>query len=124
MANSIGHSLYRGATFGVRKRFSQRYQLEANYVLSKDIDTDSNERDPFDDFTTAALTGLPHDLPLDQLEQVLGDRGGIDRDERTGRIFRRGRNNNGDSGIMRECPLIGLAVPEAAAGKVGAVGRI
>ena len=37
------------ATFGVRKRFSQRYQLEANYVLSKDKDDDSNERDPFTD---------------------------------------------------------------------------
>ena len=39
----------RGATFGVRKRFSQHYQLEANYVLSKDQDDDSNERDPFTD---------------------------------------------------------------------------
>ena len=33
----------------MRKRFSQRYQLEANYVLSKDEDDDSNERDPFTD---------------------------------------------------------------------------
>ena len=38
-----------GATFGVRKRFSNGYQLEANYVLSKDEDDDSNERDPFTD---------------------------------------------------------------------------
>ena len=49
VTNSLGHSLYRGATFGVRKRFSQHYQLEANYVLSKDQDDDSNERDPFTD---------------------------------------------------------------------------
>jgi len=49
VTNSLGHSLYRGATFGVRKRFSQHYQLEANYVLSKDEDDDSNERDPFTD---------------------------------------------------------------------------
>ena len=49
VTNSRGHSLYRGATFGVRKRFSQNYQLEANYVLSKDEDDDSNERDPFTD---------------------------------------------------------------------------
>ena len=49
VTNSLGHGLYRGATFGVRKRFSQRYQLEANYVLSKDEDDDSNERDPFTD---------------------------------------------------------------------------
>ena len=44
---SSAHSLYRGATIGVRKRFSQNYQLEANYVLSEDLDDDSNERDPF-----------------------------------------------------------------------------
>ena len=49
VTNSRGHGLYRGGTFGVRKRFSQKYQLEANYVLSKDEDDDSNERDPFTD---------------------------------------------------------------------------
>jgi outer membrane receptor for ferrienterochelin and colicin len=49
VANSRGKSLYRGGTLGVRKRFSNRYQLEANYVLSKDMDDDSNERDPFTD---------------------------------------------------------------------------
>ena len=49
VTTSRGHGLYRGATFGVRKRFSQRYQLEANYVLAKDMDDDSNERDPFTD---------------------------------------------------------------------------
>ena len=49
VTNSRGHGLYRGGTIGVRKRFSQRYQLEANYVLSKDEDDDSNERDPFTD---------------------------------------------------------------------------
>jgi hypothetical protein len=49
VTNSRGHGLYRGATFGVRKRFSQKYQFEANYVLAKDDDDDSNERDPFTD---------------------------------------------------------------------------
>ncbi len=49
VTNSAGHGLYRGVTFGVRKHFSQHYQLEANYVLSKDQDDDSNERDPFTD---------------------------------------------------------------------------
>ena len=68
VTTSRGNALYRGGTIGLRKRFSRKYQLEANYVLSKDIDTDSNERDPFNDYTTAALTGLPHDLPLDQLQ--------------------------------------------------------
>jgi len=49
VTSSVGHALYRGVTFGVRKRFSQRYQLEANYLISKDEDDDSNERDPFTD---------------------------------------------------------------------------
>jgi hypothetical protein len=49
VTTSRGHGLYRGATFGLRKRFSRKYQLEANYVLAKDEDDDSNERDPFTD---------------------------------------------------------------------------
>jgi hypothetical protein len=49
LSNSRGHGLYRGLTLGVRKRLSQGYQLEANYVLAKDQDDDSNERDPFTD---------------------------------------------------------------------------
>lgn len=51
VTNSRGRGLYRGATVGVRKRFSQKYQLEANYVLAKDEDDDSNERDPFTERT-------------------------------------------------------------------------
>ncbi len=46
---SPGKSLYRGATFGVRKRLSQKWQMEANYTWSEDLDDDSNERDPFTD---------------------------------------------------------------------------
>jgi hypothetical protein len=49
VTNSRGKALYRGLTIGVRKRLSKKYQLEANYVLSKDEDDDSNERDPFTD---------------------------------------------------------------------------
>jgi outer membrane receptor protein involved in Fe transport len=49
VATSRAKSLYRGGTIGLRKRFSHGYQLEANYVLAKDMDTDSNERDPFTD---------------------------------------------------------------------------
>jgi outer membrane receptor protein involved in Fe transport len=49
VATSRGKSLYRGLTLGLRKRFSRGHQLEANYVLSKDLDDDSNERDPFTD---------------------------------------------------------------------------
>lgn len=49
VATSHGRSLYRGLTLGARKRFSNKYQLEANYVVAKDEDDDSNERDPFTD---------------------------------------------------------------------------
>jgi len=49
VTNSTGKSLYRGFTVGMKKRFSQHYQLEWNYVLSEDLDNDSNERDPFTD---------------------------------------------------------------------------
>lgn len=44
---SSAKSLYRGVTFGGRKRFSSHFQMEANYTYSKDLDDDSNERDPF-----------------------------------------------------------------------------
>jgi hypothetical protein len=44
---SFGRSDYHGVTVGVRKRFSKGYQLEANYVIARDKDDDSNERDPF-----------------------------------------------------------------------------
>jgi Carboxypeptidase regulatory-like domain/TonB-dependent Receptor Plug Domain/TonB dependent receptor len=59
---SGARSLYRGATVAIRKRFSRGYQLEANYVLSKDMDTDSSERDPF--------TDRSFDLPLSQLDRL------------------------------------------------------
>ena len=49
VTNSLGESTYRGLTLGIRKRFSRGYQFEANYVLAKDEDNDSNERDPFTD---------------------------------------------------------------------------
>ena len=49
VTNSLGESQYRGLTLGLRKRFTKGYQFEVNYVLSKDEDNDSNERDPFTD---------------------------------------------------------------------------
>ena len=49
VTTSLGRSAYQGLTLGLRKRFSRHYQLEANYVLSRDRDDDSNERDPFTD---------------------------------------------------------------------------
>ena len=49
ITNTISNakSLYRGITFGVRKRFSHHFQFDAQYTYSKDYDDDSNERDPF-----------------------------------------------------------------------------
>lgn len=49
VTSAVGKSLYNGFTAGARKRMSKRYQLEANYVFSRDRDDDSNERDPFTD---------------------------------------------------------------------------
>jgi hypothetical protein len=49
VASSSAKSLYRGLTIGARKRLSRGYQMEFNYVWSKDKDNDSNERDPFTD---------------------------------------------------------------------------
>ncbi len=44
---SDAKSLYRGVTFGLRKRMSHHFQFEAQYTYSVDRDSDSNERDPF-----------------------------------------------------------------------------
>lgn len=49
VTSANGKSVYDGFTVGMRKRFSHRFQMEWNYVLSKDKDDDSNERDPFTD---------------------------------------------------------------------------
>lgn len=44
---SSAKSLYRGVTFGMRKRMSHHFLFDANYTYSSDWDDDSNERDPF-----------------------------------------------------------------------------
>jgi hypothetical protein len=49
VTTAVGKSLYRGFTVGMRKRFTRHYQFEWNYTLAKDLDDDSNERDPFSD---------------------------------------------------------------------------
>jgi hypothetical protein len=66
VTSANGKSLYRGFTVGMRKRFSQHYQFEWNYVLSKDLDDDSNERDPF--------TDRAFDINNLQLDYALSDR--------------------------------------------------
>lgn len=44
---SSARSLYQGLTFTLNKRFSNRWQFQANYLLSFDKSDDDNERDPF-----------------------------------------------------------------------------
>jgi hypothetical protein len=44
---SSGKSLFQGLTLSVLKRFSNRFQFQANYLLSVDKSDDDNERDPF-----------------------------------------------------------------------------
>ncbi len=66
VTSANGKSLYRGFTVGLRKRFSDHYQFEGNYVFSKDLDDDSNERDPF--------TDRSFDINNLQLDYALSDR--------------------------------------------------
>ena len=44
---SSARSLFQGLTFTLNKRFSNRFQFQANYLLSWDKSDDDNERDPF-----------------------------------------------------------------------------
>ena len=44
---SSARSLYRGFVISANKRFSSRFQFQANYTLSWDYSDDDNERDPF-----------------------------------------------------------------------------
>src|SRR5687767_2260573 len=66
VASANGKSLYRGFTVGMRKRFSRGFQFEWNYTLAKDVDDDSNERDPF--------TDRAFDINNLQLDYALSDR--------------------------------------------------
>src|SRR5262249_25346255 len=45
--DSSAKSLFRGVNFAVNKKYSKRFQLQANYLLSWDYSDDDNERDPF-----------------------------------------------------------------------------
>jgi len=66
VTSANGKSLYRAFTVGVRRRFSGRYQFEGNYTFAKDMDDDSNERDPF--------TDRAFDINNLQLDYALSDR--------------------------------------------------
>jgi len=71
VTNTISNakSLYRGITFGVRKRFSHHFQFDAQYTYSKDYDDDSNERDPFT-FRYANLYNLGAEYSLSDRDEA------------------------------------------------------
>jgi Carboxypeptidase regulatory-like domain/TonB dependent receptor/TonB-dependent Receptor Plug Domain len=66
VTSANGKSLYRGFTVGMRKRYSRGFQFEWNYTFAKDVDDDSNERDPF--------TDRAFDFNNLQLDYALSDR--------------------------------------------------
>ncbi len=65
---SSAKSLYRGITFGMRKRLSHRFQFDGNYTYSVDRDDDSNERDPFT-FRYANLFNLASEYAYSDRDQ-------------------------------------------------------
>jgi hypothetical protein len=71
ITNTIANakSLYRGVTFGVRKRMSHHFQFEAQYTYSHDRDNDSNERDPFT-FRYANLYNLAAEYSLSDRDEA------------------------------------------------------
>ena len=70
ITNTISNakSLYRGVTAGVRKRFSNHFQFEAEYTYSVDRDDDSNERDPFT-FRYANIYNLQSEYSLSDRDE-------------------------------------------------------
>jgi hypothetical protein len=71
VTNTIANakSLYRGVTFGVRKRFTHHFQFDAQYTYSHDRDDDSNERDPFT-FRYANLYNLKAEYSLSDRDEA------------------------------------------------------
>jgi hypothetical protein len=65
---SSAKSLYRGVTIGLRKRYSRRFEFDANYTYSVDKDDDSNERDPFS-FRYANLFNLASEYAYSDRDQ-------------------------------------------------------
>jgi hypothetical protein len=74
---STAKSKYWGLTFGVTKRFANRFGLQANYTYSKDKSDDDNERDPFS-FRYAKI----HEDPANPTSEFSSEWGYSDRDQR------------------------------------------
>jgi hypothetical protein len=47
VVESSAKSRYDGLTLGLNKKYSEGYQFQVNYTLSRDLSDDDNERDPF-----------------------------------------------------------------------------
>ena len=65
VTSSRANSLYRGVVFGLKKRYSDHFQMDVNYTYSTDYDNDSNERDPFTDRSGPATPAVPFNLRQD-----------------------------------------------------------
>jgi hypothetical protein len=74
---SSAKSKYWGWTFGVNKRFSERFGMQVNYTYSKDKSDDDNERDPFS-FRYAKI----HEDPNNPTSEFSSEWGYSDRDQR------------------------------------------
>jgi hypothetical protein len=68
VVDSSAKSLYRGLTIGLTKKWSDNWQAQANYTLSKDMSDDDNERDPFT-FRYARITDLAAEYGLSDRDQ-------------------------------------------------------
>jgi hypothetical protein len=47
VVESSAKSRYDGLTVGLNRKYSQGYQFQVNYTVSRDLSDDDNERDPF-----------------------------------------------------------------------------
>ncbi len=68
VVSSNAKSLYRGLTLGLNKKWSDNYQFQVNYTISKDLSDDDNERDPFT-FRYAKITDLAAEYGLSDRDQ-------------------------------------------------------
>lgn len=113
---SLGYDEYKALTLGVQKRFSNRFQFQANYTLSRTKDTvseeqplfdiaQSNQFDPGYEFTTSArdirhrfIANSVFELPYGfRLSGIFTALSGRPIDEVTGEDL----NNDGNSGNDR-----------------------
>ncbi len=69
VVSSDAKSSYDGLTLGLTKRWSNNFQGQVNYTLSRDKSDDDNERDPFT-FRYAKITNLAAEYGLSDRDQT------------------------------------------------------